>query len=570
MKTETICFGDCLEHLKRWVRWNNGLFERQPSLADLIYLDPPWNSKANYNILFGSDQASEDETQTAQETAFTDMWQWNDEAKRRVQLITGEVYHDDYADHPAFKSILSLKTLLGKSGMLAYCSYMAERLALLREMLKPTGSIYLHCDPHASHYLKMVMDNIFGPKNLRNQIVWERTKSGKSTRYAPRTFGNNTDIIFFYSKSDKYPFYPYKELNEAEQERLYPKVDKDGRRYALRSLYRGRTLGPCPNLCYEWKGYTNRHESGWAMRKELLEEEFQKGNIVIKANGKLERRQYLADSKGGYLSNVWHDIPPASAAERQYPTQKPLKLLKRIIEASTNEGDVVLDPFCGCGTAVVAAHQLKRKFVGIDISLYATETVAWSRLTNEAKMPEDDIRVIGIPADYRSAQRLAKDDPFAFEIFAVEACVPGMVANKSQRRDRGIDGKGWLLHPVIEKGKKKNKVIVQVKAGKPTIDQVKAFGYVIQNTEGVIAGAFITLEKDDWTDDMRRVKYEMGTFKYSDSAIEYPRLQHWHVGQFFYKTERRQRPHLPEMADPLSGKEMTIMKQTGFLVRTEN
>ena len=154
MQLQSVYYGDCLKHLEPWRALNFELLPSARSLADLIYLDPPWNSKANYNILFGSDQAAEDETQSAQETAFTDMWQWNDEAKRRVQLITGEIYHDDYANHPAFKSILALKTLLGKSGMLAYLSYMAERLALLREILKPTGSIYLHCDPTMSHYLE--------------------------------------------------------------------------------------------------------------------------------------------------------------------------------------------------------------------------------------------------------------------------------------------------------------------------------------------------------------------------------------------------------------------------------
>ena len=329
-------------------------------------------------------------------------------------------------------------------------------------------------------------------------------------------------------------------------------------------------MGPRPNLCYEWKGFRNPSPAGWRLCKERLEEEFQKGNIVIREDGKLERRQYQEDYPGFKPGNFWEDVPPASGKERQYPTQKPLKLLKRIIEASTNEGDVVLDPFCGCGTAVVAAHQLKRKFVGIDISLYATETVAWSRLTNEAKMPEDDIRVIGIPADFSQARRLAKDDPFAFEIFAVEACVPGMVANKSQRRDRGVDGKGWLLHPVIEKGKKKHLILAQVKAGKPSLSQVRDFANVIQNTAGAVAGVFITVEKigkeGDGTEEMRRVAAQLGTFQHPLSMVEFPRLQFWHIGQFFYQSARQRLPHLPEMADPYKKEKVTI-RQTGFLMK---
>ena len=244
--------------------------------------------------------------------------------------------------------------------------------------------------------------------------------------------------------------------------------------------------------------------------------------------------------------------------------------MKRIIEASTNEGDVVLDPFGGCGTTMVAAHQLKRKFVGIDISLYATETMAWSRLINEAKMPEKDIRVKGIPADFESAQRLAKDDPFAFEIFAVEACVPGMVANKVQRGDKGIDGKGWLLHPVKENGKKNHLILAQVKAGKPTLSQVRDFATVIRDTEGAVAGVFITVDKigkeGDGTDDMREVAYQQGTFRHEHSMEEFPRLQFWNVKKFFNKTLRHRLPVLPELADP-NKKEKAPIRQTGFLMK---
>ena len=507
MKTETVCFGDCLEHLKQWIRWNNDIFEGTPALADLIYLDPPWNSKANYNILFGEGQASEDDAQTAQETAFTDMWQWNPEADRRVKLITGDIYHDDYSNHPAFKSMLALKTLIGKSGMLAYLSYMAERLALLRMMLKETGSIYLHCDPTASHYLKMLMDDIFGAENFRNEIVWCYTTPANTKRWFPRKH----DIILFYAKNKGNAF----------------NLDSVRVPYARGSKLDGK---------------------GWETGQIYSEEEVQKGKVV---------------------PDWWPDITPVQRLIKErtgYPTQKPLALLKRIIEASTNEGDVVLDPFCGCGTAVVAARQLKRKFVGIDISLFAVETVAYNRLLNEAKMPEKDIRVLGIPMDLSQARRLAKDDPFAFEIFAVEACIPGMVANKSQRRDKGIDGKGWLLYPVKENGKKKSLILAQVKAGKPTLSQVRDFAHVIQTTEGAIAGVFITVEKGHWTDGMREVAAQLGTFKHEHSMEEFERLQHWHIGQFFYKSARQRLPHLPELSDPYK-KEKVPIRQTGFLTK---
>ena len=570
MKTETVCFGDCLEHLKQWIRWNNDIFEGQPSLADLIYLDPPWNSKANYNVLFGSGKSTAADCASAQETAFTDMWQWNPEADRRVKLITGDIYHDDYSNHPAFKSMLALKTLIGKSGMLAYLSYMAERLALLRRLLKETGSIYLHCDPTMSHYLKLVMDEIFGAENFRNEIIWKRhTSVHGSFQHAPKQWGSITDTILFYARSPKTPIRPYRELTDRDAESKFPLIDKDGRRYYDDSshIFNSPGMGKRPNQCYEWRGFRNPHPSGWRLIKERLEEEYQKGNIVIRKDGKLERRKYQDDFRGTPIGNFWDDIPPALGDERQgYPTQKPLALLKRIIEASTNPGDVVLDPFCGCGTAVVAAAMLKRKFVGVDISLFSVETMTYNRLQNEAKMPEEKIKIMGIPADFESARRLAKDDPFAFEIFGVEACVPGMVANKIQRADKGIDGKGWLLHPVKENGKKKSLILAQVKAGKPTLSHVRDFAHVIQTTEGAIAGVFITVEKGYWTDGMREVAAQLGTFKHEHSMDEFKRLQHWHIGQFFYKSARQRLPHLPELSDPYK-KEKVPIRQTGFLTK---
>ena len=449
--------------------------------------------------------------------------------------------------------------------MLAYLAYMAERLALLRMMLKETGSIYLHCDPHASHYLKMVMDDIFGAENFRNQIVWKRTTSDqKGSHHASKSWGNNTDIIFFYVKSNENKLNPFRPLTEQEIAAKFNKTDEKGRKYQDDSahIFCNKIHRAAPSLCYEWKGFYPPHPSGWRLSKGRLEEEYQKGNIVIREDGKLERRRYLEDHPGIQPGNLWTDIPPASGKEKKYPTQKPLKLLKRIIKASTNEGDVVLDPFCGCGTTVVAAKMLKRKFVGIDISLYAVETVTYEWL-RDIGMAKEEIQIKGIPEDLQQAKRFAKEDPFGFETFAVEACHPGMIANKDQRKDGGVDGKGKLLHS-LKNGQ--SIVLAQVKSGGFNIDHVKAFAHNIRSMKGAVAGVFITLEKDDWTDDMRRVEYEMGTFKYSDSVIEYPRLQHWHIGQFYYKTLSKRLPNLPDLKDPGSGKKMEP-RQTGFLSR---
>ena len=542
MKTETICYGDCLEHLKRWVRWNNGIFEGKPALADLIYLDPPWNSGRNYNHLFSAVESSDDDnSQSAQEIAFEDMWKWDarGDALKRVNRIINPNKEKDYeyypdpeqSKHPAYNSILGLKHMIPKTGMLAYCAYMAERLALLREMLKPTGSIYLHCDPHASHYLKMIMDDIFGPKCYRNEIVWFYTGPSNSKRYFPRKH----DIILCYGKTDQ------KDLAKTQKN---PETKTKFNADAVRIPYKlGNAIGGKTSLSVR-EGRT-------------IEDRQNRMNELVEKGGKV-------------IEDVWTDIGAGShipKKERKYPTQKPLKLLKRIIKASTSPGDVVLDPFCGCGTAVVAACQLFRKFVGIDISLHASVHETIERLKNEAKMPEKEIRITGIPADHSSARRLAKDDPFEFERFAVQACHPALFPNVKQRGDKGIDGRGKLLHPIKENGQKKKLILAQVKAGKPTPDQVRAFGHVITHTEGAIAGVFITLEKEDWKDSMREAAADLGTFKHEHSLDDFPKLQHWHIGRFFLKTEHLRLPKLPEMADPSNDNKKVSIRQIGFLAK---
>ena len=335
MKTETVCYGDCLGHLKQWIRWNKDIFEGTPALADLIYLDPPWNSKANYNVLFGSDQASEDETQSAQETAFTDMWQWNDEAKRRVQLITGEIYHDDYANHPAFKSMLALKTMLGKSGMLAYCAYMAERLALLREILKDTGSIYLHCDPHASHYLKIVMDNIFGPKCYRNEIVWKRT----SSRMAKYKHPSVHDVILFYAKEKHLPNKVFSEHDPEYIRNFYRHADDFGV-HRLESLT-GPGVTKKGDSGKPWRGVNptkvGNHwavpgtfpshvvkPANWNKMSTCEKLDYLDSSGLIhwpkKTGGIPQFKRYLSTSKGRVMTDMILDIPPSRRILRRIKT----------------------------------------------------------------------------------------------------------------------------------------------------------------------------------------------------------------------------------------------------------
>ena len=327
--------------------------------VDLIYLDPPFNSKANYAAPIGSKAAGAE---------FKDTWTLNDVDAAWLDLIE--------AKHPALNRVIhAAMTNSDKS----YLIYMAARLLEMKRILKDTGSIYLHCDPTMSHYLKLIMDTIFGKQNFRSEITWKRaTSTQKGSQHRSLRWGNNVDILLFYASSLSTSLSPERELTEPEIKEKFDRVDENGRRYYDDSshIWSSPNMGDRPNLCYEWRGFVNPHPSGWRLSKERLEEEYQKGNIVIRPDGKLERRKYLEDYKGASYGNLWEDILPTSRNERTgYPTQKPLALLDRIIKASSNKGDVVFDPFCGCATTLVAADRLQREWIGIDISEKAAELV---------------------------------------------------------------------------------------------------------------------------------------------------------------------------------------------------
>ena len=328
--------------------------------VDLIYLDPPFNSNRNYEAPVGSKAAG---------AAFKDAWTLSDLDVAWMGLIADE--------HPAIANLLHTSKLTHGNGMQSYLTMMAVRLLELQRVLKDTGSIYLHCDPTASHYLKLLMDAVFGPRNFRNEITWKRTSTtkgnfGQGARFWPRA----TDILLFYSKSEKYGFtQQFGEYSPAYIENAYRYVEVGtGRRYRLVSM-----IGPGGaakgNPMYEVLGVTRY----WRYSEERMRELIDKGLVVQSKPGAVpHRKYYLDEGQGVPIQSVWDDIGnlQASAKERiGYPTQKPLALLERIIQASSNEGDMVLDPFCGCATACVAADMLNRKWVGIDISPKAVELV---------------------------------------------------------------------------------------------------------------------------------------------------------------------------------------------------
>ena len=355
---------------------------------DLIYLDPPFNSNRSYEAPIGSEAAG---------AAFKDAWTLSD---------LDNAWHGELAEHePALYSAISAAEFSYNKSMKAYLIMMGIRMLELRRVLKPTGGIYLHCDSTASHYLKMMMDSIFGRNNFRSEITWKRvTSTQKGSQHRSMRWGNNADVLLFYAKSHSTSLHPERELTESEILEKFKHIDENGRRYYDDSSHIWRTpnMGARPNLCYEWRGFVNPHPSGWRLSRERLEEEYQKGNIVIRPDGKLERRKYLQDYKGASYGNIWDDILPPGQVERTgYPTQKPLELLKRIIKASSKPDDIVLDPFCGCATTCIAAETEQRQWIGIDLSPEAVELVK-QRLVRDLELSEDQANLLGEQVIHRT------------------------------------------------------------------------------------------------------------------------------------------------------------------------
>ena len=320
--------------------------------VDLIYLDPPFNSKADYAAPIGSKAAG---------AAFKDTWTLTDVDVEWINLIE--------AKHPAlYRVLLAAMTASDKS----YLVYMAARLLEMQRLLKPTGSIYLHCDPTMSHYLKLVMDAVFGRRRFISEIVWQRT----SSRNDAKRWGAVHDTILFYAKGGTFCWNPtFEPHDEGYVRKFYRHEDSRGR-YRLHEIIRTASMGERPNLSYEYKGYTPRW--GWRTVREKLEELDREGRLEWSKTGRPYLKRYLHEQPGTPVRDIIADIPPVSghASERTgYPTQKPLALLARIAEASSNRGDTVLDPFCGCATACIAAEQLQREWIGIDISPKAAELV---------------------------------------------------------------------------------------------------------------------------------------------------------------------------------------------------
>jgi len=448
--------------------------------VDLIYLDPPFNSNASYNVLFKSPDGDQS---AAQIEAFDDTWHWTDVAESAFQ----EVLTSGNSD--AAEMLRAMRSFLGENDMMAYLAMMAVRLIELHRVLKPTGSLYLHCDPTASHYLKILLDAVFGAPNFRNEITWRRYSRPKGSQFQAKRFGRSTDIILFYAKSEEVKFnldavrVP---LEDEELVKRYNLIDEKGR-YCSGPILRSEGMGLRPNLVYEYGGFTPG-PAGWRMTREKLEALDKAGDLYWTKSGTPRRKVRPGEEAYAVIDNLWADIPALESHSKErlgYPTQKPLALMERIIEASSNPGDVVLDPFCGCGTTVHAAQKLERRWLGIDVTHLAISLI--ERRLRDAFGTDADFETLGVPKDLDGARALAEADKYEFEKWAI-SLIPNAQPWKGGKKgaDKGIDG-------VLYVGQKSDRCFISVKGGRNIgVSMVRDLVGVLEREKAPM-GLFVTL-----------------------------------------------------------------------------
>ncbi|PYO40397.1 MAG: site-specific DNA-methyltransferase [Gemmatimonadetes bacterium] len=470
MAENVLYYGDNLDVLRRHIKDES---------VDLVYLDPPFNSNQSYNVLFAEKDGSD---AAAQIEAFEDTWHWDQAAAREFQETVergGKVS----------EVLQAFRLFLGTNDMLAYLTMMAPRLVDLRRALKETGSLYLHCDPTASHYLKLLLDAVFGPEHFRSEIIWKRSSAHSDTKQGRVIHGHIHDVLLFYTKSDEWTWNPvYTPYDPDYVEQFYKYVEQGtGRRYRLGDLT-GPGGAAKGNPSYEVMGVTRY----WRYSKEKMNALIKAGRIIQTKPGSVPAyKRYLDEMPGVPLQDLWTDIPPiaAQAAERLgYPTQKPEALLERIILGSSNEGDAVLDPFCGCGTTVAAAQKLRRRWTGIDVTYLAIGLIK-TRL-RDAYGDDAKYVVIGEPTTVEDAARLAEEEPYQFQAWALGLVGARRAGPIKKGADKGIDGRLYF-HDGADKTRQ---IVISVKAGALHATYVRDLVGVVQREKADI-GVLISFEE---------------------------------------------------------------------------
>ena len=524
----TLYYGDNLDILRRYVA---------DASVDLVYLDPPFNSAQTYNAFF---QEKDGTAAASQIKAFEDTWHWNQESEAVYNALT---------EQPGKVSevMQAFLTFLGRNDMMASLTMMAPRLVELRRVLKLTGSLYLHCDPTASHYLKLLLDAVFGLKSFRNEIIWKRSSSHSDNKQGMRRCGRIHDVILFYTNGEDYTYNAvFTAYDETYIEGSYKFIDEKGRRYREDNLTAARPGG---DVSYEWhvkrllgsgerwsadlngeyrvpvagweylavRPYNNRF---WAYSQDNMSKMWKEGKLIHRSTGFPQYKRYLDEQPGVSLQDIWLDVNPLTGGEKErlgYPTQKPVALLERIVAASSNPGDMVLDPFCGCGTTIDAAEKLGRKWLGIDITSLSTALIkARLRDTYGDKI---EIKTVGEPTSLADAEQLAADDKYQFQWWAL-GLVGARPVEEKKGADKGIDGK--ILFRETLSQPKPHAIIFSVKGGGTSVKDVRDLVGVLSR-EGAVIGVLITLYEP--TGPMKTEAASAGFYESKVWNKKYPRLQ---------------------------------------------
>ncbi len=517
MQKNLLFYGDNLDVLRRHIR---------DETVDLCYIDPPFNSQRTYNQIYNN-VGHEDR---AQAQAFIDTWTWDDHANECLGQILTNVNGVQTAQ--SIELIKGLDRVLGRGSLFAYLVTMTVRIAEIRRVLKPTGSFYLHCDPTASHYLKLACDAVFVPQggDYKNEISWKRN-SGHSDAVG---YGRIRDVILFYTRSDRATWNDiYQAYDDSYVEQYYRYKDQDGRKWMSDNLSAAGLAGGGYN--YEWNGHTKV----WRCPIETMQRLHDEGRIYYTRNGVARRKRYLDEAKGMPAQDLWNDIQALRSWHQErlgYPTQKPEALLERILKASSNEGDTVLDAYCGCGTTTTVAQRLKRRWIGIDIT-YQSISLVLRRLEKDyGKKVLENVVIDGIPRDMESAFALAhkKDDRLRkeFEKWAVLTYTNNRaVINDKRGADSGVDGVAFFL---VSK-REHEKIVFQVKSGHVERGDVAKLRGDMQR-EGAAMAVLITLEKP--TPPMIKEAKAAGTYHHVPMNRNYDVIQIVTVKDIIEKDKR--------------------------------